>query len=79
MARNRCKSWNLTRSTATTKRRLKSLSLRWSRFFTNSNAMGSTLFAPVPLTQSDLQKAISEFDKNNGGENRDSRPSPHGT
>lgn len=31
------------------------------------------------LTQSDLQKVISEFDKNNGGENRDSRPSPHGT
>jgi len=31
------------------------------------------------LTQSDLQKVISEFDKNNGDENRDSRPSPYGT
>ena len=31
------------------------------------------------LTQSDLQKVISRFDKNNGGENRDSDPSPHGT
>jgi integrase/recombinase XerD len=31
------------------------------------------------LTQSDLQKVISEFDKNNGGENRNSYPSPHGT
>ena len=31
------------------------------------------------LTQSDLQKVISEFDKNNGDGNRDSRPSPHGT
>lgn len=31
------------------------------------------------LTQSDLQKVISAFDNNNGGENRDSRPSPHGT
>ena len=31
------------------------------------------------LTQSDLQKVISEFDKNSGGQNRDSRPSPHGT
>jgi len=31
------------------------------------------------LTQSDLQKVISEFDKNSGGENRDSRPAPHGT
>jgi hypothetical protein len=26
-----------------------------------------------------LQKVISEFDKNNGDGNRDSRPSPHGT
>jgi integrase/recombinase XerC len=31
------------------------------------------------LTQSDLQKVINKFDKNNGGENRDSHPSPHGT
>ena len=31
------------------------------------------------LTQSDLQKVISEFDKNNGDGNKDSRPSPHGT
>jgi integrase len=31
------------------------------------------------LTQSDMQKVISEFDKNNGGENSDSRPAPHGT
>ena len=31
------------------------------------------------LTQSDLQKVISEFDKNNGDGNRDSRPTPHGT
>ena len=31
------------------------------------------------LTQSDLQKVISEFDKNNGDGNRDSRPSPHST
>ncbi len=31
------------------------------------------------LTQSDLQKVISEFDTNNGDGNRDSRPSPHGT
>jgi len=31
------------------------------------------------LTQSDLQKVISEFDKNNGDGNRDSRPIPHGT
>ena len=31
------------------------------------------------LTQSDLQKVISEFDKNNGDGNRDSRPVPHGT
>jgi integrase/recombinase XerC len=30
------------------------------------------------LTQSDLQKVISEFDKNNGDGNRDSRPAPHG-
>ena len=31
------------------------------------------------LTQSDLQKVISEFDKNSGDGNRDSRPIPHGT
>ena len=31
------------------------------------------------LTQSDLQKVIREFDKNNGGENTASHPSPHGT
>jgi len=31
------------------------------------------------LTQSDLQKVISEFDKNHGDGNSDSRPSPHGT
>jgi site-specific recombinase XerD len=31
------------------------------------------------LTQSDLQKVISAFDNNNGGENRDSHPAPHGT
>ncbi len=31
------------------------------------------------LTQSDLQKVISEFDKNNGDGNRDSRPAPLGT
>ena len=31
------------------------------------------------LTPSDLQKVISAFDNNNGGENGDSRPSPHGT
>ncbi len=31
------------------------------------------------LTQSDLQKVISEFDKNYGDGNRDSHPSPHGT
>jgi len=31
------------------------------------------------LTQSDLQKVISEFDKNNGDEKRDSHPSPQGT
>lgn len=31
------------------------------------------------LTQSDLQKVISEFDKNSGDENSDSRPVPHGT
>lgn len=31
------------------------------------------------LTQSDLHKMISQFDKNNGDENRDSRPSPHST
>jgi len=31
------------------------------------------------LTQSDLQKVVSAFDKNNGGENRDSHPGPHGT
>ena len=31
------------------------------------------------LTQSDLQKVISAFDNNNGAENRDSRPAPHGT
>jgi site-specific recombinase XerD len=30
------------------------------------------------LTQSDLRKVISEFDKNNGDEKRDSRPSPQG-
>lgn len=30
------------------------------------------------LTQSDLQKVISAFDKNHGGENRDSHPAPHG-
>jgi hypothetical protein len=31
------------------------------------------------LTQSDLQKVISAFDKNNGGEDRASHPAPHGT
>lgn len=31
------------------------------------------------LTQSDLQKVISKFDKDNRGENNDSYPSPHGT
>ncbi len=31
------------------------------------------------LTQSDLQKVISEFDKNSGDGKSDSRPSPHGT
>ena len=31
------------------------------------------------LTQSDLQRVISAFDNNNGGENRDSHPVPHGT
>ncbi len=31
------------------------------------------------LTQSDLQKVISEFDKDNGDGNRDSHPAPHGT
>src|SRR6266436_4742311 len=31
------------------------------------------------LTQSDLQKVTSAFDNNNGGENRDSHPAPHGT
>ncbi len=31
------------------------------------------------LTQSDLQKVISEFDKNHGDGNSDSRPVPHGT
>ncbi len=31
------------------------------------------------LTQSDLQKVIREFDKNNGGEKKDSHPAPHGT
>ena len=30
------------------------------------------------LTQSDLQKVISEFDKKTGDGNRDSRPAPHG-
>jgi site-specific recombinase XerD len=30
------------------------------------------------LTQSDLQKVISTFDKNHGGENTGSHPSPHG-
>ncbi len=31
------------------------------------------------LTQSDLQKVIRAFDKNNRGENRNSHPAPHGT
>jgi integrase/recombinase XerD len=31
------------------------------------------------LTQSDLQKVISEFDKNYGDGYRDSHPAPHGT
>jgi site-specific recombinase XerC len=31
------------------------------------------------LAQSDLQKVTSAFDNSNGGENRDSPPSPHGT
>jgi site-specific recombinase XerD len=31
------------------------------------------------LTQSDLQKVISEFDKKTGGANSDSHPAPHGT
>ena len=31
------------------------------------------------LTQSDLQKVLSAFDKNNGDENKDSHPVPHGT
>ena len=40
---------------------------------------GSEVIDEVRLTQSDLQKVISEFDKNYGDGNRDSRPSPHGT
>jgi len=31
------------------------------------------------VTQSELQKVISEFDKNKREGNRDSRPAPHGT
>ena len=31
------------------------------------------------LTQSDLQKVIIAFDNDNGAENRDLRPAPHGT